>query len=136
MIGAGFGVYQGWSRYKTPFGPAGKETWPTFLLPALQFRYYVMFSEKVGFYAQLAGEPMIQANGPAEQFMVTAMLSPKLVFFPKPAWALNAGFGELGYMYSEHYPNGNTNSKSQSHDVTAIPFLSVGASYYIRKNKS
>lgn len=135
MLGLGFGIVKGWSRVKSgPF--VERSATPTFLMPSLVMRYYVMFTEKVGFYAQLSGEAMVLTRVPREGLTVSAALAPRLVFFPKPGWGINAGFGELGYRYQESIPNGNVNAKQQFHDFFTEPTLTVGASYFFHKKKA
>ena len=137
MLGAGFGVVKGWSRSKVGSQPTEHYATPTFILPALVMRYYTLFTDKVGFYTQLSGETLLQVDGAfKEQMAVSAVLAPRLIFFPKPNWGIEAGFGEVGYRYTQNYPMGNTNSTQHIHDFVTDPTLSIGFSYFIRKQKS
>lgn len=131
MVGAGFGFTQEWSRTKYSSG-VGKHRPAALMNPTVVLRYYHMFTPKVGIYGQFTAEGDIWKRKESSLMGARFIVSPHMVFFPKPDWGINVGFGELGYGYSLSKYAANT---SQRHDLIMDASLSVGFSYFIRKKK-
>jgi len=132
MVGAGFGILQGWNRYKTP-SQAGKDQTPLYLMPSLIVRYYHMFTSKFGMYGQFSAEALlsVENNKNSKEYQINGLVSPRMVFFPKPFVGINVGVGELGYGFvleQQQIPIGTV--RTQQHNFMMLPTIHIGTSFF------
>ena len=135
MVGAGFGIVQSWARVKTP-SEVTKSKSSLYLTPSVMVRYYHMFTPKFGIYGQLSAEAWLLGDknntGNPDEFRVNVMLSPRMVFLPKPFVGINVGLGELGYgLTSQENQSLMGTVRTISHNFLMYPTVHVGTSFFI-----
>lgn len=112
------------------------------------YRYYYFCAPSLAFIGQVSvpivmtgGKTEVEGPNPASVedpsgFGIGVWLTPKLAWFPKDNWSLEAGVGRLGY-YTEGYDDPNNNRiKNSSLEATLWMFQpSLSISYYFNRNE-
>lgn len=125
--------------YIDPSGETGKRV-QTIHSPAIGFalRYYKMFTPRFGFFGEfvptvgvnISNEKITGVNFPTNQtsrsINLDISITPNLVYFVTNKFAIEAGFGRLGYSYTFGSP-------SHSASLGVTPRLNLGMSFYLGK---